>query len=105
MSEICPRCGRSFSTPQGLGIHLRYFDPEKGCVRYVDWGPQPITPEQEVFEELSDRNLLLGCRGRIKNLTRGQIKTLKRRGIIKSCKLTQKGLQMWEELKDETAKI
>ena len=38
--------------------------------------------ELESFERLSDINVLLNSKGQLKNLSRGQIRTLKRRGLI-----------------------
>ncbi len=38
--------------------------------------------EIENFERLSDINVLLNSKGQLKNLSRGQIRTLKRRGLI-----------------------
>lgn len=63
-----------------------------------------ITPEQEALEEMSDRNILRECGGNLKKLTSGQIKALRRRGIVKPKwgymqGLTDKGLRMLAELK------
>jgi phosphoribosyl-dephospho-CoA transferase len=60
--------------------------------------------ENESFERLSDINVLLNSKGQLKNLSRGQIRTLKRRGLIARRtrgfdKYTDKGLQLLKELK------
>jgi hypothetical protein len=60
--------------------------------------------EKESFERLSDINILLDSKGQLKNLSRGQIRTLKRRGLITRRiqgfdKYTDNGLKLLKKLK------
>jgi Mn-dependent DtxR family transcriptional regulator len=60
--------------------------------------------EQESFEHLSDINILVNSKGVLENLSRGQIRTLKRRGLVARrtrgfVKYTDKGLRLLKELK------
>ena len=60
--------------------------------------------EIESFERLSDINVLLNSKGQLKNLSRGQIRTLKRRGLIARRtrgfdRYTDEGKKLLKELK------
>jgi hypothetical protein len=62
--------------------------------------------ENESFEHLSDLNLLMESKGKFRNMSRGQIRTLKRRGLVENTKLhgysfnryTDKGMKLLKKL-------
>ena len=57
------------------------------------------------LEDKTIKNMLHGCEGDLNQLTRGQVKNLRRRGIIGGWarSFTVKGLQLWDEIKNATA--
>ena len=78
MTYPCSHCEREFETQRGLIIHLRFYDPDKGCA--VPAWPPRISVE-ESMERLSDRNVLRACNGNTKKLTARQKNTLMKRGL------------------------
>ena len=101
----CSRCGRKFKHPVNLDTHLRYYDPVKGCVKLYQ--KQITEALDKELERLTNRNILLGCNGCLKKLTTGQVNKLKESGLVENKGyrtprgFTDKGLQVWEELKHE----
>jgi hypothetical protein len=82
----------------GRGVMV-YWGAEKKIYSYSE-------EEKESFEHLSDINILLDSKGKLKNLSRGQIRTLKRRGLAVYRgraqgfdKYTDEGLKLLKELK------
>ena len=104
MTHICPYCGREFKEAGGLGRHMSSREFHGFCSKSQVRSGDPVTDEEdERLNALSDRNVLIQCGGNLRELTDGQIKALKRRGIISGIwgGFTERGLKLLAEIELE----
>ncbi len=86
MDFICPSCERSFSSEQGLKVHIGRAKEIGVCPKkpYMRKTPKPDLSDAEIeeLERRSDLNLLNFVDSDLSKLTRFQSRRLLRRGLI-----------------------